>query len=65
MTMFDPNELNGSGPSAPRRESGRDGETIWTPRPYSDVEDILHDIPRARDDDPPLRDWWIDDEDED
>jgi hypothetical protein len=63
--MIDPNEMSSSGPSAPRRESGQDGETLRTPRPFGDVDDILQELPRARDDDPPMRDWWMDEEDED
>lgn len=65
MTMIDPNELTGSGSSAPRRESGQDGDTLRTPRPFGDVDDVLLEIPRARKDDPPMRDWWIDDEEDD
>lgn len=36
-----------------RQDSGR--------RPYSDISN-LYDIPRTGPDDPPYRDWWIDDD---
>jgi hypothetical protein len=59
--MIDPNEMNSAGPESrsERRDRGGNGEN--QPRPFGDVE-ILYEIPRARPEDPPMRDWWIDEE---
>lgn len=61
MTMIDPNEvvLSRPDPSFERRESGH--RDTSPPRPYSDTGN-LYEIPPVRPDDPPLREWWIDDE---
>ena len=63
MTIFDPNELSSSDPDSPssRRGNGQNGESDRTPRPFGDI-DNLFEIPRVQPDDPPLREWWIDDE---
>lgn len=66
MIEHDPNELNFSGPDSPeRRDNGSNPETNQpADRPYGDAGN-LYEIPRVRQDDPPLRRWWIDDEPQD
>jgi len=66
MTMIDhdPNEIEATGPDS--RDDGRNnGQNTETnqpvDRPYSDASN-LYEIPRVRSDDPPLRNWWTDDE---
>ncbi len=62
--MTDPNELKMTGPDTPndRHDTGGTGETNQpVERPYGDAGN-LYEIPRVRQDDPPLRRWWIDDE---
>jgi hypothetical protein len=60
--MTERNELDASGPglSMGRRGQNRN-ERNESRRPYADIEN-LYEIPPVRADDPPLRDWWIDDE---
>jgi hypothetical protein len=64
--MIDPNELNSAGTesSSERRDRGGNGETNQAPRPFGDSR-YLYEIPRPRPEDPPLRDWWIDEESSD
>jgi hypothetical protein len=59
--MIDPNELTSAGPELPpeRRDHGGTGET--NQRPFGDTG-MLYEIPRPRPEDPPMRDWWIVDE---
>ncbi len=64
MTEHDPNEMNSSGRDAnpDRREDGQGPDGIQPAhRPYGDAGN-LYEIPRVRPDDPPMRNWWVDDE---
>lgn len=66
MNEHDPDEMNApSSQASPneRPDSGQNGETDQAPsdRPYGDAGN-LYEIPRIRPDDPPMRNWWIDDE---
>jgi hypothetical protein len=62
--MTDELEIKATAPDSPsdRRDNGSNPETNQpVDRPYGDAGS-LYDIPRVRQDDPPLRRWWIDDE---
>lgn len=64
MAEIDPNEITATGPDSPhdRRDNGRNSETNRpTQYPYGDTGN-LYEIPRIRPEDPPMRKWWIDDE---
>jgi hypothetical protein len=54
--MIDPNEVNSTGPK--RRENAENSETNPARRPFCDVR-YLYEIPHPRPEDPPMRDWWI------
>lgn len=60
MSEHDPNEINSAGSRGPN--GPRDGDSNPSAeRPYGDAGN-LYEIPRVRPDDPPMRQWWIDDE---
>jgi len=62
MSEHDPNELNNAssrGANVPQDERNPDANP--SDRPYGDAGN-LYEIPRIRPDDPPMRQWWIDDE---
>ena len=65
MTDQDPNEMHVTGPESQQSDSRNSGHSseINQPveRPYGDAGN-LYEIPRVRNDDPPMRKWWIDDE---
>lgn len=64
MSEHDPNEISnaGSGNPGDPRDSGRNSKSDRPgDRPYGDAGS-LYEIPRIRPDDPPMRNWWIDDE---
>lgn len=64
MSEHDPNEMNNAGSRSPNglQDGGRNPETNQSvDRPYGDAGN-LYEIPRVRPDDPPMRQWWIDDE---
>lgn len=56
----DPNEINANSPAEPR-DNGPNPGFDNNDRPYGDAGN-LYEIPRVRSDDPPLRNWWTDDE---
>ncbi len=58
--MIEPNELNSADPEEryERRDNGKNGETNQSPRPFGDAG-ILNEIPPPRPEDPPLRKWWV------
>ncbi len=60
MMMIDQNALNSAGSKArhKRRDNGDDGVTNQSPRPFGDAGN-LNEIPRPRPEDPPLRKWWV------
>jgi hypothetical protein len=64
VTEHDPNEVNAAGPDSQDdgRSNGQNTDTNQSvERPYGDAGN-LYEIPRIRQDDPPMRRWWIDDE---
>jgi hypothetical protein len=64
MADIEPNELNMAGPDSrnERRDNAQNPDTNQSvDRPYGDAGN-LYEIPRVRSDDPPMRNWWIDDE---
>lgn len=64
MNENDLNEFNASAPPSPneRPEGNQNSETNQpAERPYGDAGN-LYEIPGVRPDDPPMRNWWTDDE---
>lgn len=60
--MIESNELNSAGREGHyKRRGGESSDTNPSPRPFSDSGN-LYDIPRPHPEDPPLRHWWVDDE---
>jgi hypothetical protein len=61
--MIDPNELSSAGTESfsERRDHRENGEANQVPRPFGDSR-YLYEIPHPRPEDPPLRDWWIDED---
>lgn len=61
--MIDPNDIETSGSRNER--SGDNGSNAdmnqSNDRPYGDAGN-LYEIPRTRPEDPPMRQWWTDDE---
>lgn len=67
MMKHDPNEIQATAPEAPNggRDDSRNSEVNQpVERPYGDAGS-LYEIPHVRPDDPPMRRWWIDDEQQD
>ena len=64
MSEHDPNEMEATGPESrvDRGDFDRNPELNQpADRPYGDAGN-LYEIPHVRQDDPPLRRWWIEDE---
>jgi hypothetical protein len=59
VTENDPNEISANAPNE-SQDSGANGNRPAA-GPYADAGN-LYEIPRVRQDDPPMRNWWIDDE---
>ena len=67
MIEHDPNDIEVSGPDSQNegRHSGQDSNSNQRiDRPYSDAGN-LYEIPRVRSDDPPMREWWTDEPQQD
>ncbi len=55
--MIDPNEMNSAGPES-RSERRENGESNQAPRPFRDSR-YLYELPHPRPEDPPMREWWV------
>ena len=64
MTDMDPNdvEMSDAGSQSEWRDNGQ-SSTGRGERPYGNAGN-LYEIPRVRPDDPPKRDWWMDDDEQ-
>lgn len=56
-----PEDLEANSPNNGRDNQDNARTQQPTDRPYGDAGN-LYEIPRVRSDDPPMRNWWIDDD---